>query len=136
MRYLGIDFGAKRVGISISDPQGSFAFPRETIPNDFSTIDRIAKLVKEEMIGTIVIGDSRASNGAENPITAETDAFIAALKTYMHIPIETSREAWSSVEAARFAPKGKEHDDAAAAAIILQRYLDRLQKEDTYDDDA
>jgi RNase H-fold protein (predicted Holliday junction resolvase) len=40
------------------------------------------------------------------------------------LPIERSWEVWSSIEAGRFAGKGHEHDDASAAAFILQRFLD------------
>jgi len=134
MRYLGIDYGARRIGIAISDEAASFAFPKETIPNDASTIDRIGTLVKTDSIGAIVIGDSRALNGVENAITSDAEAFAALLEKHVRLPLHTSWEAWSSVEAARFAPKGKEHDDAAAAAIILQRYLDR-QKRETKDTD-
>ncbi|OGG58569.1 hypothetical protein A2765_02490 [Candidatus Kaiserbacteria bacterium RIFCSPHIGHO2_01_FULL_56_24] len=130
MRYLGIDYGAKRIGIAISDEKGGFAFPRETIPNDFSAIDRIEKIVKQERVGAIIIGDARAVNGVENQITSETEAFAKSLEHHIRIPVHTSWEAWSSVEAARFAPKGKEHDDAAAAAVILQRYLDTLHREE------
>ncbi len=127
MRYIGIDYGTKRLGIAISDEGAAFAFPKETIPNDVSAIDRIAKTVKQENIGAIVMGDTRSSGGLENPITAEADTFATALAAYARIPVHKSWEIWSSVEAARFAPKGKEHDDAVAAAIILQRFLDTKQ---------
>jgi putative Holliday junction resolvase len=124
MRYLGIDYGARRIGIAVSDEAGSFAFPKETIPNDATSIDRIHTLVKRENIGHIVIGDTRAMNGVNNAITLEADAFARSLESHSKIPVSRSWEAWSSIEASRFAPKGKEHDDAAAAAIILQRFLD------------
>jgi putative Holliday junction resolvase len=124
MRYLGLDYGAKRIGVAISDADGGFAFPRETMPNDYTSIDRLQKLVKEEGIKAVVVGDARAVNGAENAITADVEKFVQSLRTHLKLPVETVWEAWSSVEAARFAPKGKEHDDSAAAAIILQRYLD------------
>lgn len=132
MRYLGLDYGAKRIGIAVSDAAGSFAFPRETLPNDPSTIDRIARFAHEEKIEEVVIGDARAVSGAANPITAEAEAFSKKLEAYLGLPVHAVWEAWSSVEAARFAPKGREHDDSAAAAIILQRYLDTHQpkKED------
>lgn len=132
MRYLGLDYGAKRIGIAISDADGGFAFPKETIPNDFSTIDRIQGVVVKEGIGEIVIGDARSAGGVENDITKEVDVFAQSLAAHVRKPVHTSWEAWSSVEAARFAPKGKEHDDSAAAAIILQRYLDvhRSSEED------
>lgn len=125
MRYLGIDYGARRIGIAVSDEKGSFAFPKETLPNDASAIDRITAHVKTSEIHEIVMGDARAMNGLENPVTKEAEDFAAALHAHAHVPVHLSSEAWSTVEAARFAPKGKEHDDAAAAAIILQRYLDR-----------
>lgn len=124
MRYLGLDYGKKRIGVAVSDADGGFAFPRETIPNDHTTIDRLMKLVSEEGIGAIVLGDARAINGAENPITSETEQFAKTIETHLKISVNPIWEAWSSVEAGRFAPKGKEHDDSAAAAIILQRYLD------------
>lgn len=127
MRYLGLDYGAKRIGVAVSDAAGSFAFPRETIPNDYTAIDRLTKLVKEEGVGEIVLGDARAVSGAANPITADAENFGKMLETHLKLPVHSIWEAWSSVEAGRFAPKGKEHDDSAAAAIILQRYLDKNQ---------
>ncbi len=123
MRYLGIDYGAKRIGLAISDPAAQFAFPHETIPNDTTTLDRIRQVIKREEIGGIIIGDARASNGEVNPITQEVETFTDSLKA-LHVPVHSVSEAWSSVEAARFAPKGSEHNDASAAAIILQRFLD------------
>ncbi len=130
MRYLGIDYGERRMGLALSDEKGGFAFPKETIPNDVSAIDRIAKIVKEEGVQVFVMGDTRAANGAENPITPAAEAFAESLTRHTRLPLERVREAWSSVEAGRFAPKGKEHDDAAAAAVILQRFLDTQQKPD------
>ena len=124
MRYIGIDYGAKRIGIAVSDEKGQFAFPRETVPNDTSVIDRIAKIIHRDGVGEIVMGDTRADTGAENLITKDADDFVEQLTAHTGFLVHRSREAWSSLEAARFAPKGKEHDDAAAAAIILQRFLD------------
>lgn len=124
MRYLGIDYGAKRIGIALSDPGAQFAFPHETIPNDATTFDRIRQVVKREEVGALVVGDARASNGVANPVTENADAFTKSLENHMRIPVHVVSEAWSSVEAGRFAPKGREHNDASAAAIILQRFLD------------
>lgn len=124
MRYLGIDYGTKRLGIALSDEGGSFAFPHETIPNDATAIDRIASIVAHQHVAGIILGDTRSVGGAENRITPEADVFAEALASYVKIPVKRGWEAWSSIEASRFAPKGREHDDAAAAAIILQRFLD------------
>lgn len=124
MRYLGIDYGTKRIGIALSDEGGSFAFPHETIPNDASTIDRIQAILKKEGVTGIIVGDTRAFNGVANQITHEAESFVESLRDFVAVPITMASEAGTSQEAARFAPKGKEHDDAAAAAVMLQRYLD------------
>lgn len=124
MKHLGIDYGAKVVGLAVSDDGGMIAFPRVSIKNDEQLIAFILQLIEEEKIEKIVIGDTRVLSGGANPITKEADIFIADLKGRTAIPIVTIWEMWSSIEASRFAPKGEEHNDAAAAAVILQRYLD------------
>ena len=124
MRFLGIDYGARRIGLALSDEKGGFAFPHETIPNDTTAIDRIEKICRTEHVDEIVIGDTQAANGRDNPVTEDAKRFAQMLSEHTGHTVHEVREAWSSVEAARFAPKGKEHDDSAAAAIVLQRFLD------------
>lgn len=123
MKYLGVDYGGKRVGISISDPTGSIAFPHSTV-NTNEALELIKKEVELKRINAIVVGDARSFSGRENPVTKESDAFAESLKAALGIPVERVWEAGSSVEASRFAPEGEGHNDASAAAIILQRYLD------------
>lgn len=124
MRYIGIDYGAKRIGIALSDPSAQFAFPHETIPNDRTALDRIRQIIKREEVGAIVAGDARASNGEANLVTKDAETFIESLKAHLRLPVHVVSEAWSSVEARRFAPQDAGHNDASAAAIILQRFLD------------
>ena len=124
MKYLGIDFGLKSIGIAVSDDAGSIAFPRETLSNDANTTEYLLELMHREKIGAIVVGDTRTASGAPNIASLSADLFIEELKSAIAIPIHRGFEAWSSIEASRYAPKGKEHDDSAAAAIILQRFLD------------
>lgn len=124
MRYLGIDYGARRIGLAISDPGGGFAFPKEAIPNNKDAVTHIQTLIANEAITHIVIGDTKAINGGDNRITDEASEFSARLEKETKLPVTRAWEAWSSVEAARFAPEGTAHNDASAAAIILQRYLD------------
>ena len=124
MKYVGLDYGSSRIGIAVSDEAGSFAFPRDTLENNEHVIEKICAIVAELNPAAIVVGDTKTMAGEGNEVTQSADAFCAALSAVVEVPVERSREAWSSFEAARFAPKGKTHDDAAAAAIILQRYLD------------
>lgn len=126
MRYIGIDYGSKRIGIALSDPDGSIAFPNKTLLLKDDTLDTIATLIEKEEVGSVVVGDARALNGEANTVTAAADLFADALRDRTGLMVHRIFEGWSSQEAARFAPKGKKHDDASAAAVILQRYLDTL----------
>ncbi len=127
MTYIGVDYGEKRAGLAVSDDRGQFAFPFETAPNDERLIARIVALAKERQAETVVVGDTRTFSGRENLITASADRFADALAR-AGLSVERVWEAGSSVEASRYAPPGSEHDDAAAAAIILQRFLDARAK--------
>jgi len=128
MKYLGIDFGTKRIGIAISDAAGTIAFPRATLPNDAQLFSQLEELVKNEKVTCIVVGDTRSHGGKDNPVTAEAEEFVVALQKALATPVERVWEMWSSIEASRYAPEGQEHNDASAAAIILQRFLDTRKR--------
>jgi RNase H-fold protein (predicted Holliday junction resolvase) len=70
-----------------------------------------------------VVGDTKSYSGIPNPITLQVKDFVDDLKKVLDVPIASSWEAGSSIEANRYAPDDR-HDDSAAAAVILQRYLD------------
>ena len=61
MKYIGIDYGTKRIGIALSDDEGSFAFPKEIVPRD-KAFAYICTLLEDKNIGGIIIGYSIASN--------------------------------------------------------------------------
>jgi putative pre-16S rRNA nuclease len=141
VRILGIDVGRRRIGLAISDASQTLARPLLTLtlaaPGDQHAADRVASEVarlaaEDEGLGAIVVGLPVRLDGASNDETPRVVAFIAALKTRTAIPIVTEGEALTSREAeSRLAVserdwrKRKAHLDAAAAAIILQDYLDR-----------
>lgn len=128
MRILGIDYGTRGVGVAISDEGTQFAFPLLVLPNDEQLISALAMIGEEKKVKEYVVGDTRAEGGAANRITEQLETFVTELKARTGFPVHLQREAWSSLEASRFAPKGKERDDSAAAAIILQRFLDAPRK--------
>ncbi|PIR82501.1 hypothetical protein COU20_01720 [Candidatus Kaiserbacteria bacterium CG10_big_fil_rev_8_21_14_0_10_59_10] len=123
MRYLGIDYGTRTVGLALSDESGAFAFPQGTLPNDARLVGSVAALAREKGVQEIVVGDARSLGGAANPITAEVEEFAAALRAVTALPVTLASEAWSSMEAARYAPDNVKRDESAAA-VILQRFLD------------
>ncbi len=126
MKYLGIDYGTKRVGIAISDNDGSFAFPKGILPLEKS-LDYIASLIQSENIQGVVVGQSVASNGVDNEVVQEAKSFASRLENKILVPIFFEREDFSSVEAHRYQTKKGSRDDSAAA-VILQRFLDKQKK--------
>jgi putative Holliday junction resolvase len=123
MKYLGIDYGTKRVGIALSDEGGSFAFPYGIVDAD-KAFSSIIELVNVEGVVGIVMGHSVATNGAENEIATPAGLFRQKLAERVSVPVVFEREDFSTVEAHRYQLERGSRDDSAAA-IILQRYLDK-----------
>lgn len=136
MKHLGIDYGSKRVGIAISDEGGTMAFPRVILLNDLSLISSIDNLCQEENISAIVLGESHDLSGKPNKIMGSIEEFKRNLETEIDIPIYFQKEFMTTIEArgrdgkeinnARKLSKDKKPPvDSSAAALILQRFLDR-----------
>ncbi len=123
-KYLGIDYGTKRIGIAVSNDEGTIAFPRKAIKNGAQLFELLSRIIADEKVQSIVVGDTRSFSNLENPLTKEAEGFVTRLKKAMPLPVASAWEAGSSVEASRYAPEGASHSDSAAAAIILQRYID------------
>ncbi len=126
MKYLGVDYGTKRVGLAISDEDGNFAFPYGIVENK-KVIKTIENISKKEKIDIIILGNSNATNGYENDISNEINSFKSKLALAIETSIFLEREDFSSFEAHRYQEK-KGHRDDSAAAIILQRFLDKKKK--------
>lgn len=131
MKYLGIDFGTKRVGLAVSDDSGMLARPLVVVKNDAKMLSEIEKIIATERIESIVIG-----NSAGNKVQRDIEECIGQLTLATMLPVEMITEAFSSAEAhgrkgkeALSARQGKAPEkpadlDARAAAVILQRFLD------------
>ncbi|MFA6257188.1 MAG: Holliday junction resolvase RuvX [Candidatus Paceibacterota bacterium] len=123
MRFLGIDYGKKRIGIAISDENGVLGFPKIILDNDEGLGRKISAIMKDENITEIVIGESLDFAGKPNQISAEIDTFTRELEKF-NLPVHKQKEFLTSVEARKFhGPKSRA--DASAAALILQRFLDK-----------
>ena len=125
MRYMGIDYGKKRVGVAISDEDGKMAFPREVLPNDAKLLARIKKLCEEQKIVTIVLGESNDFKGQPNKIMKDIEPFKIDLWEETGLPVEYELEYLTSHQVENIFGKTKMLD-ASAASIILQSYLDRI----------
>lgn len=137
-RVLGIDLGARRVGLAISDASGTLARPLETlvVSSEADAVDRVSQFIdalarEDDGLAAIVVGMPAALDGTKTPESARVAAFVAALAKRTPLPIAVEDERLTSVEAeSRLAiqerdwKKRKDKLDAAAAAIILQDYLD------------
>lgn len=123
MRYVGVDFGKKRVGIAVSDESGKFAFPKAVIPSTPDVASKIGEFAKSAESKIIVIGESKDFGGRENKILVDIHVLARQLES-CGFEVVLEPEFSSSVEANRFQGKNDLHD-ASAAAIILQRFLEK-----------
>ncbi len=133
MKYLSIDYGAKKVGIATSDDDGRMAYPCMIAQNDKSLMGDIKEIVKAMGINEIVIGESIDQNGKPNEIMKEIRSFAVKIEDELDLPVHFEKEFMTSLEARRF--QGKHIVDDSAAALILQRYLDRVNKVVASDDE-
>ncbi len=126
MKYLGIDYGTKRIGLATSDEAGGFAFPYKIIEAR-QAVKEIVEIITKEHIEEIIVGESRATNDQLNDVAKDMTQFVEELKKHISIPVSFIPEGHSSVEAYRYQQTKGPADDRAAA-IILQRHLDKKGK--------
>jgi putative holliday junction resolvase len=138
VRVLGIDVGERRIGLAISDVSGTLARPLTTLVVSGTTeaIDQIVAAIQrlsgeDDGLDAVVVGVPLRLDGSPTQATARVKALIEGLKARTAIPIATEDERLTSREAeSRLAlrerdwRRRKQKLDAAAAAIILQDYLD------------
>lgn len=129
MRYIGIDYGSKRIGVAVSDDEGRMAFPVGVIINRGKRVLReIIERAKKEQAQIIVVGLPTGLDGKETEQTKTIKLFTATLAQAIDIPVEMENEMFTSRMAAGSGMKGGDID-ASSAALILQSYLDKkIQK--------
>ena len=135
-RIMAIDYGRRRIGVAMSDASGTLATPLATFQRRTGKRPPVAQLLEladRHKVRLVVVGLPLDPEGRENDWTAEVRAFGMRLGQRGRLPVEFHDERFSSVEAsARLRsiglPKAKREDkariDAAAAAVILQDWLD------------
>lgn len=138
-RILAVDLGAKRIGIAVSDPSRTIARPLTTLirrPGKRAPIQAILALCTEHDVDEIVVGLPLSLSGDDTEWTAQVRDFANRVGERAGLPVHLVDERFSSVVAERAVRsiglgraerQERERIDAAAAAVILQGYLDRLR---------
>ena len=140
-RVLAVDWGLARIGLAVSDGTRTLATPLATLheKDKRAQIERVVALIASEEITYIVVGLPLHLDGRESPSTLAARRYAEKLQTRVNVQVELADERYSSVEAeSRLVeagarkPKGgarsrdeKGRIDSAAAAVLLQGWLDR-----------
>ena len=131
---LALDVGDRRIGVASCDPTGTLASPLTTIErrDEASDIEAVLALASEHEAAEIVVGMPLSMSGGRGPQARRVEAFTRALASLLTIPVQVVDERLSSVQAERLMRESGRRPstnrplvDAAAAAVILQAYLDR-----------
>lgn len=119
---LGVDYGAKRVGVAIAHTVARLPRPLTTLANDSELMQKLQQIIETERAGLVVVGLPRGMDGGYTAQTRAAEAFAATLQANLSVPVVLADETLTSVDAeAAGAVKGT--IDAVAASLILERYL-------------
>ena len=117
MNYLGIDFGERKIGLAKASDEAKVATPFRVVRGG---IEDIGQVIKEEGIDSIVVGYPIETTGKIGTQAKKVDSFIKELEVFKK-PIHKQDERFSTKSAV-----AKGDDDASAASLILQTYLDKI----------
>jgi putative Holliday junction resolvase len=135
MRILALDVGDRRIGAAVSDPTGLLARPLAIITRrgTAADIEAVCKLAEEHKAAKVIVGLPLSLDGRVGPQAERVKDFAGKLGTSLSIPLELRDERFSTatvkeqrLESGRKMKKRRAPDDAEAAAVILQSYLDEI----------
>lgn len=116
--------------MAMSDPQGILASPLTIIDrtDEQSAVNAILSIIEQNQVGVVVAGLPISMNGSIGPQAEKVQDFVRELSKHTEVPIEFRDERLTTVSAQKLMKmtrkRGKVRDDAMAAALILQGYLD------------
>lgn len=127
--FLALDVGEKRIGVAMGDTTVRIAVPLDTIEVDGMEVERIARIIVDENVDTIVVGYPRNQSGEPTAQTAFAEAFAAKLTDIAPKLVYQDESLTSVLAEQRLKSYGKPYTkgdiDAQAAAIVLQDYLEQ-----------
>ena len=134
MRWAGIDYGKRRIGVAISDPGETIASPTTTLDGAGSAAADarcVAEWACANEVEALVVGLPLNMDGTVGPQAQETQRFVEQLRTLGQLPVEEWDERLSSYQADEYMQSAglsrdrqKRMRDALAAQVILQSFLD------------
>lgn len=132
MRYLAIDYGAKRTGLAVCDAAETIASPYDVLHGQKDLAKRIGQVVASENIDAVILGLPLNMDDSEGPQAKKVRGFAKELQSQIHVPVHFQDERLSSFgaelkleETGLSRGKKKERLDALAAAEILQAFLEQ-----------
>lgn len=130
---MGLDYGSRRIGVSVSDPLGITAQALESVENNETGMERLLELIRERHVTLVVVGMPLNLKGERAQKAKEVEAFIQRLKNRSQIEVVSWDERFTTTIAQqsliqmgtrRKQRRERGRVDAMAAAIILQGFLD------------
>ena len=128
--FIGLDIGERRIGVARGSSAAKIAEPLVVLSTG-SEIDALQKLINQHNPGGIVVGLPRNLRGEETAQTAKVRAWVNQAKKSLKPTFYWQDEALTSHEATTNRGAQKNDVDAAAAAIILQDFLDSTESNRT-----
>lgn len=129
-----MDYGLKRIGVAVSDEGGRLAQPLKVLPagSQKQVMEELGRIIAEYSAGAVVLGDPRRPDGSEGTLGVQVRELAARIEEKFSLKVYLRDERYTSFEAGeRLKEAGdtswrsrREKLDQAAAAIILQDYLD------------
>jgi len=126
MKYIGIDYGTKRIGLAIGNDSEYMAFPREVVETNKKSMEYIADYIKKEQVDAIVMGESLDLDGNKNPLMQNIEKFVAEIGALTGLSVYYEPEYFSSHQAQHIQGKN-DMLDASSASIILGSFLNKLK---------
>lgn len=133
-RLLGVDYGSKRIGLAVTDPDQLLATPWGVVErkNDRSAAREIARICGREQVAGLVVGEPRRLDGGRGEAADKARRFAERLARTAELPVTLVNEALTSVEAERRLERSgglpsaaSGQVDAVAAQILLEEVLER-----------
>jgi putative Holliday junction resolvase len=140
---LALDYGSKRIGIAVSDPDGEFAFPAGVLERrgGKKDLEALRELVRERDVTRILVGLPLHLDGREGTEADAARAFALAVGEATGLPVDLLDERWTTREAERSlrdaqprrGRRQRTRVDAAAAALLLRTFLERERARESTD---